>query len=66
VGDVTDKSVISSKHFYALSDYNDVLCSMAVRCFAIRMHLTIYFYTMSISVDNECVGKMTTELSEKS
>jgi hypothetical protein len=57
---------MSSKHFHALLNYNNVLRSMAVRRFAISMPLTIHFHSeISISVDDEYVfwGKMTTESS---
>jgi hypothetical protein len=46
---------MSSKHFHAPLNCNDVLRSMAVRRFAISMSLTIHFHSeRSISVD-ECV-----------
>jgi hypothetical protein len=51
----TDRLVISSKYFHALLNCNDVLRSMAVRCFAISMPLINYFHSeRSIGVDNEC------------
>jgi hypothetical protein len=43
-----------SKHFYELLNYNDVLDSMMVRHFAIRISLTIHFFARSISVNDEC------------
>jgi hypothetical protein len=47
---------MSSKYFYALLNRNDILRSIAVLCFTIRMFLINHFYSSkSIGVDDEYV-----------
>jgi hypothetical protein len=52
------KSVMSSKHFHVLLSCNDVLRSMEMCRFAIRMSLIIHFHSaIGICVDGMCLGK---------
>jgi hypothetical protein len=53
-----EKSVMSNKNFHVLLNFNDVLRSIAVCHFAIRMPLTIHLHSARcISVDRVCLEK---------